>query len=84
VAVAARAAATASAAAVVADLAAAAVSVVNIAVSFVFPKRGPPLKGRPRFGIFGTRDIVERSPHCLVEQPGSRSAAAELRLTESR
>jgi hypothetical protein len=28
----------------VADLAAAAVSVVNIAVSFVFPKRGPPLE----------------------------------------
>jgi hypothetical protein len=74
VAVAARAAATAA----VADLAAVAVSVVNIGVSFVFPKRGPPLKGRPRFGIFGTRDIVARSPHCLVEQPRSRSAATEL------
>src|SRR3954463_9062417 len=36
----------------------------------------------PRFGIFGTRAIVERSPHCLVEHQGRSRPRRNFRSIE--
>ena len=77
--------AVAAASAAAADLAAAAVSGARTPSIFRlgFPRRGRP-KRRPALWYFGTRAIVERSPHSLGEQPGSRPAATEPRSIESK